>query len=118
MTFRSVLLALLFCLPALAQTCTSVTLNNTGAFAAAGASNGTFTITGTPANCLKSAASNVPWITISFGGGTANPSTIGYSVQANPSPSQRIGTISVNSGLTTFTVTQSGLACAFTISPG
>jgi len=117
MTFRGVLLALLLCLPALAQTCTSVTLNNTGAFAAAGASNGTFTITGTPANCVKSAASNAPWITISFGGGTANPSTIGYSVQANPSPNQRAGTVSVNSGLATFTVTQSGIACAYSLSP-
>ena len=117
MSFRGALLALFLCLPALAQTCTTVTLNNTGAFAIAAAGNGTFTITGSPTNCLKSAGSNASWITISFGGGTANPSTVGYSVQANTSPNQRIGTISVNGGLATFSVTQSGIACTYSISP-
>ena len=105
MSLRVVVAALFLGLGAWGQTCNTVTLNNTGAFAAATATNGTFTITGNPSNCAKSAASNVPWITISFGGGTANPSTIGYSVQANTSPNQRVGTITVNSGLATFTVT-------------
>lgn len=117
MSFRGALMALLLCLPALAQTCNTVTLNNTGAFASAAASNGTFTISGNPTNCVKSAGSNASWITISFGGGTANPSTIGYTVQANPSPNQRIGTISVNGGLATFSVTQSGIACAIAVTP-
>ncbi len=117
MTLRVALAALFFAFGLQAQTCTSVTLNNTGAFANATASNGTFTITGTPSNCAKSATSNVPWITISFGGGTANPSTVGYSVQANASPNQRIGTITVNGGLATFSVTQSGIACTYNISP-
>ena len=117
MSFRGALIALFLCLPAFAQTCNTVTLNNTGAFASAGASNGTFTITGSPANCVKSAGSNAPWITISFGGGTANPSTIGYSVQANTSPNQRVGTISVNGGLAAFSVTQSGISCAYSVSP-
>jgi len=117
MSFRGALIALFFCLPALAQTCNTVTLNNTGAFANAAASNGTFTISGSPTNCVKSAGSNAPWITISFGGGTANPSTVGYSVQANTSPNQRVGTISVNGGLATFSVTQSGIACAYSVSP-
>lgn len=122
MSLRGALSALFVCLgvavPVQAQTCTSVTLNNTGAFAAAAASNGTFTISGTPTNCNKTASSTVNWITISFGGGTANPSTIGYTVQTNNSPTQRVGTISVNGGLATFTVTQSGIACAYSISPG
>ncbi|MBL8240298.1 MAG: hypothetical protein JNM66_22955 [Bryobacterales bacterium] len=117
MSLRVVVAGLFLGLGAWGQTCSSVTLNNTGAFAAATASNGTFTITGNPTNCAKSAASNVPWITISFGGGTANPSTIGYSVQANPSPNQRVGTITVNSGLATFTVTQSGIACSYSVTP-
>lgn len=117
MKFHGALIALLLGLPALAQNCTTVTLNNTGAFANAAASNGTFTISGNPSNCVKSAGSNAPWITISFGGGTANPSTIGYSVQANTSPSQRIGTISINGGLATFSVTQSGIACSYSITP-
>ena len=117
MSFRVALAALFFGIGLQAQTCTSVTLNNTGAFANAASSNGTFTITGTPANCVKSASSNVPWISISFGGGTANPSTIGYSVQANTSPAQRVGTITVNGGLATFSVTQAGISCNYNISP-
>lgn len=118
MSFRAALAALFFlCAGAHAQTCTSVTLSSTGAFAGASASNGTFTITGNPSNCLKSAVSNVNWITISFGGGTSNPSTIGYTVSANTSPNQRVGTINVNNGLATFSVTQSGVSCAVTLSP-
>ncbi|MBI2689919.1 MAG: hypothetical protein HYX27_26740 [Acidobacteria bacterium] len=118
MGLRSVLATLFLCLGAQAQTCTSVSLNNTGAFAAAGSSNGTFTISGNPTNCNKFASSNVSWITISFGGGTANPSTVGYTVQANPSPAQRAGTITVNGGLATFSVTQAGISCSFSASPG
>src|SRR5436190_1427411 len=118
MGFRGVLAALFLCVGAHAQTCTSVTLNNTAAFAAAGSSNGTFTISGNPTNCNKFASSNVPWITISFGGGTANPSTVGYTVQANTSPAQRVGTITVNGGLATFSVTQAGISCSFSASPG
>ncbi len=117
MTIRGAVLALLLGLPALAQTCTSVSLNNTGAFASAGGGNGTFTITGNPSNCQKSASSTAPWISISFGGGTANPSTIGYTVQANTSPNQRVGTISINNGLASFSITQSGISCTFSISP-
>jgi uncharacterized protein (TIGR03437 family) len=121
MSFRGVLAALILFLAASgaasAQNCNTVTLNNTGAFANATASNGTFTITGNPANCFKSASSNASWITISFGGGTANPSTIGYSVQANPSPNQRVGTITVNGGLATFSVTQSGFSCSYSVTP-
>ena len=117
MTFRVAFAALFFAFGLHGQTCNTVTLNNTGAFANATATNGTFTITGNPSNCAKSATSNVPWITISFGGGTANPSTVGYSVQANTSPNQRVGTISVNGGLATFSVTQSGIACTYSVTP-
>jgi uncharacterized protein (TIGR03437 family) len=117
MSFRVALAALFLGIGLQAQTCTSVSLNNTGAFANAAASNGTFTITGTPSNCSKTASSNTSWISISFGGGTANPSTIGYSVQANPSPTQRVGTITINGGLATFSVTQAGFACSYSVTP-
>lgn len=105
-------------LQAQAQTaCTAITLSSTGAFAPVAGGNGTFNASGTPSNCNKSAASTVDWITISFGGGTANPSTIGYTVQPNPSATQRVGTINVNGGLGTFTVTQPGITCTFSFSP-
>ncbi len=97
--------------------CTSVALNNSAAFAAVGGGNGTFNATGTPASCNKTVASNADWILISFGGGTANPSTIGYSVQPNSSVQQRVGTISVNGGLATFTVTQAGITCTNSLTP-
>ncbi len=97
--------------------CSSVALNNNGAFAAVGGGNGTFNATGTPSTCNKTVASNAEWISISFGGGTANPSTIGYNVQANTTVQQRVGTISVNGGLATFTVTQPGITCTNSLSP-
>lgn len=100
MSLRGALIGVFLCFAARGvaqgQACTSVTLSSSAAFAASGSSNGTFTITGNPTNCAKSAVSSASWITISFGGGTANPSTIGYTVTANASPNQRIGTINVN----------------------
>jgi len=121
MVSRGVLPVFLFCLTGAAsawgQACTSVSLNNSGAFAAANGGNGTFNATGTPSNCLKSASSTVDWITISFGGGTANPSTFGYTVTANNSTQQRVGVIQVNGGLASFTVTQSGVTCSYNVSP-
>jgi uncharacterized protein (TIGR03437 family) len=100
------------------QTCTSVSLSASAAFAAVGGGNGTFTATGTPSNCNKTAVSNAPWISISFGGGTANPSTFGYTVQANNSVNQRTGSITVNGGLATFTITQPGITCSYSLTPG
>lgn len=121
MVSRGTLPVFLFCLAGSAlawgQACTSITLNNSGAFAAANGGNGTFNATGTPANCLKSASSTVEWITISFGGGTANPSTFGYTVTANNSTQQRVGVIQVNGGLASFSVTQSGITCSYSLSP-
>ncbi|MBM3785030.1 MAG: hypothetical protein FJW30_11760 [Acidobacteria bacterium] len=122
MLFRGVLPVVILCLFGAAsiwsQACTSVTLNNSGAFAAVGGGNGTFNVSGNPTNCLKSASSQVPWITISFGGGASNPSTFGYTVQANTATSERVGAILVNGGLATFTVTQAGIACSYNLSPG
>lgn len=121
MVSRGALPVFLFCLAGAAsawgQACTSITLNNSGAFAAANGGNGTFNATGNPSNCLKSASSTVEWITISFGGGTANPSTFGYTVIANNSTQQRVGVIQVNGGLGSFTVTQSGITCNYSLSP-
>ncbi|MFN0101842.1 MAG: BACON domain-containing protein [Bryobacteraceae bacterium] len=117
MGFRGAIIALFFCLSAHGQTCAFVTLSSSAAFASAGSSNGSFNITGTPARCLKSASEDLTWISLASIGGTAEPVTILYTVQANPSPNQRVGTISVNSGLATFTVTQSGIACTYSVSP-
>ena len=98
------------------QTCTSVTLSPTSATARAVGDNLNFSASGIPTNCLKAATSDVPWITISFGGGTSNPSTFGITVAANPSSVARTGTVTVN-GIAQFSVTQSGITCAYSVSP-
>ena len=119
MPVRSFWIPLFVCLAAgtAFPQCTSVALNNNGAFAAVGGGNGTFNATGTPSSCNKTVASNAEWISISFGGGTANPSTVGYNVQTNTSVQQRVGTISINGGLATFTVTQAGIICTNSLTP-
>jgi uncharacterized protein (TIGR03437 family) len=121
MTFRAALLALAVCFAAsvssFAQTCTSVTLSPAAASHGSASSTGIFTASGTPTNCQKSAASNVSWITLSTIGGTANPATISYTVQSNNSTAQRTGTITLNGGLATYTVIQSGISCTYSFSP-
>ncbi len=120
MSFRVIFAAVAVCLAGqgvLGQTCTSVSLSPSSATAKAQGDNLTFSASGTPTNCLKAATADVPWITISFGGGTSNPSTFGITVAANPSSQSRTGAVTVN-GITQFTVTQQGVTCSYNVSPG
>ena len=63
--------------------------------------------------CSWTAASNVPWITLTSGASGTGKGTVKYSVAANVGP-QRVGTITI-AGLT-FTLTQNS-GCTFTINP-
>jgi uncharacterized protein (TIGR03437 family) len=65
--------------------------------------------------CTWSAATTVPWITITTGASGAGNGEVGYAAAANTSPSQRRGTI-VIAGLT-FTLVQEGTACTYALSP-
>src|SRR5581483_4600657 len=72
-------------------------------FAAQG-STGTVQLTTPANNCNWSAASTVPWLTLTSGlSGTGN-GTVGYTVAANPDTAPRSGTLKI-AGLT-FTVVQ------------
>jgi hypothetical protein len=68
-----------------------------------------------PAGCAWTAASDVPWIAIDSGSTGSGNGTVGYSVAANPSTSERIGTATIAGR--TLTVTQAPAACTFAISP-
>ncbi|MFN7923297.1 MAG: BACON domain-containing protein [Bryobacteraceae bacterium] len=68
----------------------------------------------TASACSWQAQSNSSWINITSGSGLGN-GTISYTVSANVTGSQRVGTITV-AGLT-FTVTQLAGSCSFTLTP-
>jgi uncharacterized protein (TIGR03437 family) len=102
-------------MPALAQTCTSITILTPPAMAPAGGGTGTVSFTALPAGCTRTAASNAPWITITFGATGTGDGTVGWAVPANPTLDPRSGTISI--GSQPYTITQNGGTCSFSISP-
>ena len=79
------------------------------------AATDTFTVTSTLGNCLRTAGSDVPWMTVTSGASGTGNGIIGYSIQANNTPAVRTGHIIVMNA--TFTVTQSGAICDFAINP-
>ena len=66
------------------------------------------------AGCAWSVSSAATFLTFSPASGTGN-GTVGYAVASNGSSLTRTGTITIAGQ--TFTVTQTGIACAFAISP-
>jgi hypothetical protein len=69
----------------------------------------------TTAGCTWVAVSNDAWITVTSGASGSGNGTVNFSVAANGTGNQRTGTITVAGQ--TFTVTQSNVSCAYTISP-
>lgn len=97
-------------------TCTysiSPTSNNT---AAAAGTTGTVAVT-TQAGCAWTAAvsSTATFMTITSGASGTGSGTVGYTVAANNTTSQRTGTIAIAGQ--TFTLTQLAATCAYTLSP-
>jgi hypothetical protein len=85
------------------QSCSFALAPTSQSFAANG-STGTVALTTPASNCNWSAASTVPWITLTGGlSGTSN-GTVGYTVASNPNSAPRSGTINL-AGLI-FTVVQ------------
>ena len=66
-------------------------------------------------SCTWTATSNDSWITITAGSNGTGNGTVNYSVSANTSTGQRTGTMTIAGE--TFTITQEGLTCSFSISP-
>ena len=65
--------------------------------------------------CAWQAVSSVPWLTITGGSSGSGDGAISFSVAANPDIAQRVGTITANGN--TFTVTQTGVGCVYTVTP-
>lgn len=101
---------------AFGQTCVFSISPTSGSFTAtAGNDLINVSLVSGPSTCTRTATSNAPWITISFGSPGTGNGTVGYSVQANPFTVDRTGTITV-AGLT-FTVSQSAGSCTYSVSP-
>ncbi len=84
-----------------------------GSIPAAGGS-GSFNVTTGP-TCNWTATASQPWISVNSPGSGTGSGTVGFTVQQNTLAATRTGTIQVQ-GLT-YTVTQFGTACAFTLNP-
>jgi hypothetical protein len=65
--------------------------------------------------CAWTAASNASWLTITGGASGSGNGTVTFSATANTATAQRVGTLTVAGR--TVTVTQSGAACTFSVSP-
>ena len=79
-------------------------------------SGGTGTVSVTAsAGCSWTASSSAGWITINSGNSGSGSGSCGYTVAANTGSSSRTGSLTVAGQ--TFTVTQSGVSCTYSISP-
>ena len=105
--------ALLAASPLGAQCSFSLT-PNTASFAAAGG-NGLVTIAASTSNCTRTATSNTPWITVSFGSPGTGNGTVGYTVTPNTSVLARTGTLNVAGQ--TLTISEAGATCSFLLNP-
>jgi len=69
----------------------------------------------TQAGCQWTAQSNVAWVAVTTNGGTGS-GTVNYTVQANNTGAQRIGSATVAGQTVTFTQNAQQLTCAFNLS--
>src|SRR5205085_531863 len=97
-----------------AGTSCSYSISPTSNPVSAGSTTGSVTVT-TTAGCNWTATSNASWLTITSGSSGSGNGTVNYSVASNTTTSPRTGTMTI-AGLT-FTVTQAGVPCTYSISP-
>jgi hypothetical protein len=64
-------------------------------------------------NCSWSANSGVDWITITSGSSGTGDGTVGYSVAVNTNADERTGTVKI--GSQTFTLTEAGMSCSYSL---
>jgi len=97
-----------------ASTCTFLISPTTRAHGS-GAESATVAVT-TASGCSWSASSNASWITITSGSSGTGNGTVGYTVAANSTGSQRTGSVTIAGQI--FAVTQAAAGtCAYLISP-
>jgi hypothetical protein len=68
------------------------------------------------AGCAWTAVSGAAWITVTAGASGSGNGTVAMTIAANPATSQRTGTATIAGR--TFTVTQLGASCTYTVTPG
>jgi hypothetical protein len=94
-------------------TCTSALSSSTQSFSSSGGTASVMITAGT--TCTWTAISNTSWIIITSNSSGSRSSIVNYSVAENSSPASRSGTMTIAGK--SFTVTQSGVACTYSISP-
>lgn len=90
-------------------------LSATAQAVGAGGLSGSFTVS-TGSGCAWSAVSTVPWVTLTAGMSGNGPGMVGFTVAPNALTTPRTGTITAAGQ--TFTLSQAGAACTYSISPG
>src|SRR5262249_24443573 len=93
------------------------TLSVTSLTVPAGGGNFNFTATSRDP-CAWTASTSTPWISLGTTAGTST-ATIAFTVAANPTISQRVGSIRISwqGGSADATITQSGSSCTFDLNP-
>jgi hypothetical protein len=91
-----------------------VTVATTTSAVPSSGGSGTIAVT-TARECVWSATSEVPWITLSGNHEGQGDGTIPYTIAANPDPANRRGTVAVNGQRAE--VTQGAAACRYDITP-
>lgn len=97
------------------QAAMAFVLSSNSASVSAAASTGTVSVSATPSTATWTATSNASWITITGGASGKGSQNVTYSIAANTTPTARSGSMTI-AGLT-YTVTQSGMPCTYTVSP-
>ena len=91
------------------------TITPVSASVGSGTGNGSVAVTTSASTCAWTASSAVPWLTITSGASGTGSGTVTYTIAANTSAASRVGTLTI--GGRSFTVTQSGIACTYAITP-
>ncbi|MBV9506775.1 MAG: hypothetical protein JO323_17415 [Acidobacteriia bacterium] len=98
------------------QSASLFSLSAASATVSAGGGAGSFVLLAPSAGAAWTAKSNASWITLTSAVSGAGNATVTYSVAANAQTAFRTGTLTV--GGLTFTVTQPGVSCSYSISFG
>ncbi|MEW6131518.1 MAG: PQQ-dependent sugar dehydrogenase, partial [Acidobacteriota bacterium] len=93
----------------------SYSINPTSQTFSASGGSGSVTVN-TTAGCMWSAMSNAAWLSITSSTSGTGPGSVNFNVAANTTTSQRQGTLTIAGQ--TFTVTQSGITCTYSLSNG
>ena len=70
----------------------------------------------TGAGCAWTAASDAGWLSVTSGASGSDDGSVSYAVAGNSTTSQRVGHLTIAGQ--TFTFTQAGAACGYSLSPG